>query len=88
MVWQQDLASHEEILFFSGQIARIWEGGILVILGVGMAWPGLGMAWPGLGMTWPGLGMAWPGLGMTWPGWVWRGLAGYGVFWLGAQAWP
>ena len=59
-----------------------------MILGVGMAWPGLGMAWPGLGMAWPGLGMAWPGLGMAWPGWVWRGLAGYGVTWLGTRAGP
>ena len=49
---------------------------------------GLGMARPGLGMAWPGLGMAWPGLGMAWPGWVWRGLAGYGVAWLGKRVGP
>ena len=76
-----------------GHFGDFGRGHGVAWLGYGVAWPGYDVAWPGYGVAWLGydvawLGMAWPGLGMTWPGWVWRGLAGYGVTWLGTRAGP
>ena len=52
-IWQQDLASHEEISFFFGQITQIWEGAFWEF------WRGHGMAWVWRGLAWVWRGLAW-----------------------------